>query len=148
MLSPPFPSPFEFRCGEPVGEGERGRPFPLPFLLGCFSKLALRDPKDAESPLSELCLALSLPCFSISLRSELLLLVCPRLDISLGKMRIFFFSRCLWTHQPESAIIILLVAKCRLLSVNVPKVFQFYRLFNLHLAQTLQCAVSRSVSDC
>ena len=30
----PFPSPFEFRCGDPDGEGERGRPFPLPFLFG------------------------------------------------------------------------------------------------------------------
>ena len=30
----PFPSPFECRCGEPVGEGERGRPFPLPFWFG------------------------------------------------------------------------------------------------------------------
>ena len=30
----PWPSPSEFRCCEPVGEGERGRPFPLPFLFG------------------------------------------------------------------------------------------------------------------
>ena len=32
--SPSFPSLFEIRCDEPVGEGERGRPFPLPFLFG------------------------------------------------------------------------------------------------------------------
>ena len=32
--SPLFPSRSEFRCGEPVGEGERGRPFPLTFLSG------------------------------------------------------------------------------------------------------------------
>ena len=31
--APPFPSPFEFRCGEAVGEGERGRPFLFAFLV-------------------------------------------------------------------------------------------------------------------
>ena len=34
FLGLPCPSPFEIRCGEPVGEVERGRPFTLYFFFG------------------------------------------------------------------------------------------------------------------
>ena len=45
-------------------------------------------------------------------------------------------------------MVVALVAECRLSTVDLRQVFQFFRLFNLHLAQTLQYIVSRSVSDC
>ena len=60
----PFPSPFEFRCGERVGEGERGLPFLLPFLFGsCLNAHASPNEhwpsviQRMQSPLSELFLA-------------------------------------------------------------------------------------------
>ena len=43
-------------------------------------------------------------------------------------------------HELQSAIITFLVAKCRLLSVDLQQVFQFFQIFNLHLVA--------SVSDC
>ena len=52
-----FPSSFEFRCGEPVGEGKGGRPFPVPFFVGtCLNELskrtlAFRGPKYAVTSL-------------------------------------------------------------------------------------------------
>ena len=66
--SPPCPSPIEFRCGDHVGEFERGRLFPLPFLFAsCLN--AHESPNEhwplvihrVQSSLSELCLAFSLP---------------------------------------------------------------------------------------
>ena len=64
----PSPSPFEFRCGEPIGEGERSRPFPLLFLFGP-SLNAHASPSEhwpflihrMQSPLPELFWACSLP---------------------------------------------------------------------------------------
>ena len=50
-------------------------------------------------------------------------------------------------HELQSAIVIILVAKRRFLSVDLQQVFQLFRLFNLHLVQTLQYAVRRSASD-
>ena len=90
--TPPFPSPFEFRCNEPVGEGERGRPFPLPFLFGSCLK-AHESPSEhgpsvirrMQSPLSELCcfFAFSLPFpFAVPLLASPIA-SCPRLDFSL-----------------------------------------------------------------
>ena len=87
----PFPSPFEVRCGEPVREGERNRPLPLPFLFGSCVK-AHESPNEhwplviqrVQSPLSELsflhCISLFL---SFSLCSELQMQACPRPDLSL-----------------------------------------------------------------
>ena len=86
----PFPSPSDFRCGEPVGESERGRPFPVPFLSGsCLNAHAsphehwpFCDPTDAISPRSCLCHVICL--FPSLFRcSEVLLQACPRLDFSL-----------------------------------------------------------------
>ena len=83
----PFPSPFEFRCGEAVGKGERGRPFDLPFLFGsCLNAHAspneqwpFRGPTNAVSALG-LVFGILIAFF---LCSELLLQVCPRLAFSL-----------------------------------------------------------------
>ena len=61
---------------------------------------------------------------------------------------LIFCSRCLWAINFNLAIITLLVANCRLLSVDLQQVFQSFRLVNSYLVQTLQYAVSRSVSDC
>ena len=47
-------------------------------------------------------------------------------------------------HQLQSAIIMVFVAKYRLLGVDLQQTFHFFRLFNLHVVQT----VSKSVSDC
>ena len=58
------------------------------------------------------------------------------------------FCLCSKLQLHQSAVVKILVAKCRLLSADLQQVFQFFRLFNLHLVQTLQYAVSRSVSDC
>ena len=152
-----FQPPFEFRCGEPVGEGERSRPFPLPFLFGsCLNAHAspydpwpLLYPTDAVSSLGSvflhfICLFLLLfplvggPIAGLS-SSRFLALTWESL---------IFCSRCLWAINFNLAIITLLVADCRLLSVDLQQVFQFFRLVNSYLVQTLQYAVSRSVCDC
>ena len=70
-------------------------------------------------------------------------------SISGFEVRIFdFLLEMSLGHQLQSAIIILLVTECRLLSVDLQQAFRLFRLFNLHLAQTIQYAVGWSVSDC
>ena len=144
----PFPSHFEFRCSDPVGEGERGRPFPLPFLFGsCL--LAHESPHGhwpfvirMQSTLSELFLACALP-----LLFDCPLLGAPSAGLSSSRFLDFLLEMSL-AHQLQCAVVVFLVAECRLLSANLQHIFQRFRLFNLHLVQTLQYVVSRSVSDC
>ncbi len=73
--------------------------------------------------------------------------VSPQVLVSISRFetRIRDFRCSSLGHQLQFAIIILLVAKCRLLSVDLQQVFQFFRLFDMHLVQTLLYAVSRSV---
>ena len=154
--SPPFPSPFEFRCGELVGEGERGRPFPLPFLLGsCQNAHASPDEHWPvvihwmQFPLSRgwywNCSCLF---FSLSLCSELQLHVCPRLDFLLRNENLCFSA---WDVFGPSTLI------CNnhtyFLSSNVvswAKTCDKYLNSSDFSTCTLYSplAVSRSVSDC
>ena len=144
----PFPSLSGLRCGEPVGEGERGRPIPLPFLFGsCFDAHASPNEncpfviQRMQSPLSELFLAFSLH-ISFSRSSN-----CRSVLVSIFGIFDFLLEMSL-DHQRQFAIIISLVAKCLLLSVGWQHLFEFIRLFILHLVKTLRYAVGRSVSDC
>ena len=146
----PFPTPLEFRCAEPVGESERGRFFPLPFLCG--SCLNANESPNEHWPFviqrihSRSC-CWHLLCLSLShfLCSELLLQV----SISRFEMRILdFLLEMSLGHQRQSATVVFLLADCRLLTVDLQKIVRLLQLFNLHLVQTLQHVVSRSVSDC
>ena len=152
----PFPSPFEFWFGEPVGESEQGRPFPLPFMFG--SRLnAHASPKEqwpfviqrVQSLLLELFLAYDLP-----IPFALPLLRAPNASLTSSRFLALKWESLIFVHeisldrQLQSARIIFLVADCRLLNLDLHQVFQFFRLFNLHLVQTLQHVVSRSVNDC
>ena len=95
-----FPSPFEFRCGEPVGESERDRPFRLPFLLGsCLNAHASPNGhvpfvvQRMQSPLSELLLACSSPFSFCIAPSSLLLYVCNHLVFSHWNENLWFSAR-------------------------------------------------------
>ena len=64
----PFPSPFEFRCGEPVGKVNEVITFLCLFLFGsCLNAHASPNEhwpwviQRMQSPLSELCLAFAFP---------------------------------------------------------------------------------------
>ena len=70
-------------------------------------------------------------------------------SISLFEIRILIFLlEMSLGQQLQSAIIILPVAKCRLLSEDLQISFSILPTFNLHRVQTSQHAVRRSVSDC
>ena len=134
LSSLPYPSPFELRCDEPVGEGERGRPFPLPFLLG--SRLnAHESPNEQwpfviqrmQSPLLELFLARVVAfsfCFTFPNRWFVLV------SFSRFEPRTFdFLLEMSLENQIQSDIVVLLVAECRLVSVDLQHIFQLFRLF-------------------
>ena len=138
----PFPSSFEFRCGEPDGEGERDRPFPLSFLFdSCLNAHA--SPNEHWSLLVQRLQ---------SLLSELFL------TFTMSFPFVFFFPLFGSPIAELSSFRFLAVEKKRILdfllemslghqSYNI--FFQFFRLFILHLILTLQYDVSWSlVSDC
>ena len=125
-----------FGASEPVGESERGRPFPLPFLFGsCLN--ARTSPNEhrpfvvqrIQSPLLVLCFGVVFAfALLLYLISELPLMV----SISRFEMRILaFLLEMSLGHQLQSAIIDFLVARCSLPSVDLPQVFEFFQLFNL-----------------
>ena len=150
-----FPSPFEFRCGEPVGESERDRPFRLPFCWG-HAWMRMHLQMDMCLLWSNVCSPLYRSCCWHVLRLFLFASLrapsyCTSVTISFSRieMRIFdFLLGGSLGHQHQSATVVVLVAKCRLLSVNVQQIFQLFWLFNLHLVQNLQYLVSKSGSDC
>ena len=101
----PFPSPFEVRCGEPVGEGERNRPLPLPFFFGSCVK-AHESPSEhwplviqrVQSPLGVVFFALYFPFPFV-----FTLLGAPDAGLSSSRFvsvkceSLIFSSRCHWT---------------------------------------------------
>ena len=102
-----------------------------------------------QSPFSDLFSAFSLPFPFASPLLDALLAGLSSSRFSPCEMRIFdFLLEMSFDNQSQSEIIIFLVTKRSLLSVDLQKVFQIFRLFNLHLVQTLQYAISGSVSDC
>ena len=109
----PFPPLFEFRYGDPVGEGDRSpsHPFPLPFLFGsCLIAHASTDEHCGLSWSNE-CSLLFRSCV---LACYLLLPLQVLVSMSRIEMRIFdFLLEVSSDHQRQSAIIILLVAECR-----------------------------------
>ena len=133
-----FRPPFEFRCGELVGEGERGRPFPLPLLLGsCLN--ANESPNEhwlfviqrMQSPLLEFFGILFACSFRLSFaRSN----CCKSVHISIScfEMGILdFLLKLSLGHQLQSAIVVFLVVEmssleCRLAThISTLPTFQF-----------------------
>ena len=133
-----LPSPIEFRCGEPVGERERVRPFPLPLLLGsCLNAPASPNEhwplviQRKQSPLSDLFFGHFL-C--------LLPFAFPLLGAPVAGLP----SEMSLDQQLQSATVKLLVADCRLFSVDLQQEFQFFRLFNLHILFNMLTAENTS----
>ena len=124
----PFPSPFEFRCGEAVGEGERSHPFAFSCsghlnAHACPNEQPLCDQTNAVSSQGVVFGIFFAFSFRFCLCLLLLLQVCPRLYFSLLKREaLILCSRCLW-------------AKCGLLSADLKQKIQFFLLYNLQLVQ-------------
>ena len=124
--SRPFPSPFEFRFGEPVGETKQGSYLPVAFL----------------SKFSGHVFCLVLSCFSFARSS-----FCGSVLISMSvfeKKTFDFMLEMSLGHQLQSATVVFHFADCSFLCVDLKS----FRLFNLHLVQTVQYAVGRSINDC
>ena len=154
--SPHFPSPFDFPCGEPVGESERGRPFPLRFLFGsCLNAHASPNEhwpfviQRMHAPLRDLFFEIVFAfclCFTFARSS-----FCKSVLVSIfrfdGRILDVLLKMSL-DHQLQSAMVIFLVAECRLLTMDLPHIFQLFRHFNLHLVQTLSnmLSVGRSIT--
>ena len=153
-----FPSPFECRYGETVGEGERNHTFPLPFLFG--SCLNAHESPNEHLPfvvqrmqshsLRVVCLDV---LFSFSFRFPFARSSSCRSvpgSISRFEMRILdFLPEMSLDHQHQSSLVVFLVTECCLLGcVDLQQVCQCRPLSNLHLVQVLHYVVSRSVSAC
>ena len=114
-----------FRCGEPVGESERNRPFPFPFLFKSILACARISKMNGCVVWSSGCsllssrilfFACSLPFIFSSVRSSYFRSVL--VTISRFEMRILdFLLEMSLGHQLSSATIVFLVVKRRFLSV-------------------------------
>ena len=139
------PSLFEFRRGETVGESERGRLSPLHFLFGsclnakCIAKwtLAYGGPTGAVYSLGVVFVAVYLlfPFVFPLLGAPIAGLSSSRF-LALKWESLSFCQRCLWTINYNLQWSYFLSPNVVFLSEDLQHVFQFFRLFNLHLVQT------------
>ena len=99
--------------------------------------------------LLELFLALSLPCpFALPLLGALVAGLSSSRFLALEMGILDVLLEMSLGHKLQSAIVVFLVAECRLFSVDLQHILQFFRHFNLYLVQTLQHVVCALVSGC
>ena len=110
----PFPSPFELRCGEPVGEGERSGPFPL-LSCSCHAWMRMLLQMNVGLSWSNGCSLLSRSCvrhfiLQFSFAFPLLGALSSSRVLVLTWGSLIFLLETSLGHQLQSAMVVLLVA--------------------------------------